>query len=67
MALDQAVYFRFEALLCLDPDGFELEELREVLAEQIDDSETQTRANRSYLYKAISHYDRLRYRPRLAI
>ncbi|WP_171059482.1 SIR2 family protein [Arthrobacter crystallopoietes] len=64
MATDYPLYFKFDSLLCLDTDDFNPEELRAVLAAELDDTDAQTQGNRSYLYKAISYYDRLRYGPK---
>lgn len=66
MTAELALYFRLDSLLCLEPGQFEIDELREVLASRFDDTDIQEVANRTYLYKAICHYDRLRYLPRVA-
>lgn len=62
---DLAQYFKFEALLCLDPSTYDIEELRQVLAEEFDAPVNAQGNNRTHMFKAIAHYDRLRWgRPR---
>ncbi|WP_322544554.1 SIR2 family protein [Rhodococcoides fascians] len=56
-----ALYFKFECLLCLNTEDYEMEELRTILAEQIDAPENSRSINRTHLFKAIAYYDRLRY------
>lgn len=61
---DLALYYKFEALLCLEPDLFELSELRVVLIEQLENPDNEKQNNRSSLFKAIAYYDRLKWGPR---
>lgn len=58
---DFAVYFKFECLLCLDPKNYDIEEMRQVLAEQFELSENEETSNKTNLFKAIAHYDRMKY------
>lgn len=56
-----ATYYKFDALLCLDPATYDLEELRQVLIEQMEEQADATANIRTHLFKAIAHYDRLRW------
>lgn len=58
---DFAVYFKFECLLCLDSNNYDIEEMRQVLAEQLELSENGETNSRTNLFKAIAHYDRMKY------
>lgn len=66
MASDHARYFKLESLLCLDPDDYEIEDLRLALVETFEAGEFTT-TDRGLFRKALRHYDRLRYRqPKVA-
>lgn len=56
---DLALYFKLDCLLCLDPIDYDIDELREVLAEQLALANSQ--GTRTNLFKAIAYYDRLKY------
>jgi len=58
---DYPLYFKIDCLLCLDPAGFELDELREVLIETYASLAELTVNEKSGLFKAIARYDRLKY------
>lgn len=60
-ATDLATYYKFDAVLCLDPAGYDLEELRLILIEQFNESANAGGGISTYLYKTIAHYDRLRW------
>ncbi|MDF2846954.1 MAG: hypothetical protein K0R97_936 [Oerskovia sp.] len=60
-AADLATYYKFDSLLCLDSADYDLDELRNVLVEQFDLPENAENRNRPSMFKAISHYDRLRW------
>lgn len=53
-----ATYFKWDSLAVLDPGGFDLDELRDVLVEEY--RRLPEKANTG-LYRAIARYDRLRY------
>lgn len=59
-AADFALYFKLDCLLCLDPDSIDLEELRQILAEQLKNPNVKA-AEKTNLFKAIAYYDRLKY------
>lgn len=61
MSSDHALYFKLDVLLCLNPDDYELEELRSVLQE-VYKAGNFTTTDRGLFRKALCHYDRLRYR-----
>ena len=58
---DYPLYFKIDCLLCLDPAGFELDELRDVLVETYALLADLTVNEKSGLFKAIARYDRLKY------
>lgn len=60
MSSDHALYFKLDGLLCLDPDDYELEELRLVLQE-VYEAGNFTTTDQGLFRKALCHYDRLRY------
>lgn len=60
-ASDTRPYFKFDCLLTLAPERADLEEMRQYLATQWE-SDSLSSSERSYLVKAICHYDWLRYR-----
>ncbi|WP_330766960.1 SIR2 family protein [Rhodococcus sp. M8-35] len=57
---DLALYFKLDCLLCLNPDEYDLEELRQVLVEQLDHVSGNQLA-RTNLFKAVAYYDKLKY------
>lgn len=60
---DQPRYHKLDALLCLDPDDYELDELRDVIRDQYDTLHDLTPGERSSFYKSVAHYDRLKWGP----
>lgn len=59
MASPLNLSFQLDCLLALDPADFDVEELREVLAETFEG--WQPGVPQTDLYRAVCHYDRLRY------
>lgn len=62
MDSDLPLYFKLDCMLCLNPKDFDIEELREVLAEVFALEEELTVNERTCLFKAVAIYDRLKYR-----
>ncbi|MGZ4586733.1 MAG: hypothetical protein ACXVX9_02890, partial [Mycobacteriaceae bacterium] len=61
LSSDYPLYFKLDCLLCLDPAGFDIDELREVLVGTYASLADLTINEKSGLFKAIARYDRLKY------
>jgi hypothetical protein len=61
------LYFQLDALVLLDPAGYELDELRDVLTAMYENVLTSPPYLQSPLRRALCHYDRLRFGPVLAL
>lgn len=58
---DLADYYRIGALLCIPPDSYPLDELKEVLRDLLDNVGDLDSSERTHLFRAIAYYDRLRW------
>lgn len=62
MASAYTLYFKLDCLICLDPSGYDPEELRLILVSILDD-QALNGTDISIFRKVLSHYDRLRFHP----
>lgn len=58
---DLALYFKLECLMCLDSGKYDIDELRQILAAQLENADSMNQLARTNLFKAIAYYDRLKY------